>query len=124
VPASQTELVACSPTWCRVLVLGAAGGAAGIDLMRPDGSGRVRVAAGSVTAAVLDVALVDRFEVLSNAAPPNAGVTVLLHDVRTDRTVVVATEVATVQARGPVLWWSVGEEGAATWYALDLRTLA
>jgi hypothetical protein len=125
VPASNTELVTCSATWCRVVVLSAAGGAARTDLMSPDGKTRLPMAGGAITAAIPDVALLDRFEVLSLADPNPAvnGVNLLLFDAKTSRLVLVATGVATVAARGPVLWWSNGDAEAVTWYSLDLRTL-
>lgn len=68
VDATGSELVTCSPTWCRVLVLGAVGPGR-IELMRPDGTSRQRVAGGVATAAVIDVAVLDRFEVLSSPTP-------------------------------------------------------
>jgi hypothetical protein len=125
VPASNTELVTCSPTWCRVVVLAATGGAARTDLMTPDGKTRLRMAGGAITAAVPDVALVDRFEVLSMAEsnPAVNGVKLLMYDAKSKRTVSLATGVATVAARGPVVWWSTGDAEAVTFYSLDLRTL-
>jgi hypothetical protein len=57
-------MVACGPAWCRVLVIGPGGQPARTDVMRPTGADR-RVAAGNTTAGVLDVALLDRFEVLT-----------------------------------------------------------
>jgi hypothetical protein len=130
VPGSPSELVTCAPAWCRVLVLGSAGQPARTDLMRPDGTGRLRMAGGGTAAAVLDVALLDRWEILSMTAPltgdapaPAGNLKVLLFDAGADRTVVLASGVATVQARGPVVWWSTGDNEATTLHALDLRTL-
>lgn len=127
VPGDANELITCNPVWCRVLLFGSAGQAARTDLMHPDGSGRLRVAGRGVVSAVLDVALMDRFEVLSIGGPPVTGVTtrlkILLFDAAADRSVVLATDVTTIQARGSVVWWSTGENETLTWYALDLRTL-
>ena len=44
---SATELVTCSPTWCRALVI-AGDGPTRIDLMRPDGSDRRPIAGAAV----------------------------------------------------------------------------
>jgi hypothetical protein len=127
VSAAPDELVTCGATWCRVLVLGAAGTPERTDLMRPDGTGRIQLATGDTTAAVLDVALLDRFEVLSVAGgtgDATGAVTLLLFDIAAGSAVVLATGVATTQARGPIVWWSTGDNETMTWHALDLRTLS
>jgi hypothetical protein len=129
VPGSPTELVTCGVVWCRVVVLGAAGQPARTDLMRPDGSDRMRMSGGGITSAVLDVALIDRFELLSLAGSGTgdgvgSNLKLILFDVSARRSVILATGVATVQARGPVVWWSTGDGvDAVVWHALDLRTL-
>lgn len=119
------ELVNCGPVWCRVMIIGASGQPARTDVMRSDGSGRKRMAAGTISSAVLDVGLVDRFEVLAQTSASGTGaLKLLLFDIPTGRSAVLATGVATVQARGPVVWWSTGEQEAVEWFALDLRGLA
>ena len=126
VPAQSTELVGCTPTWCRALVLSATGGPARIDLMRPDGSQRQREAGGTASAAVQDVALLDRFDVLSQgeSSGPDARQQLLLYDLKSRRTVIVANDVGLVQARGGVLFWSTGQGNGLVWHALDLRALS
>jgi len=119
------ELVSCSPTWCRVLVLGD-GGPSRIDLMRPDGRDRRRIADGSATASVIDVAVLDRFEVLSLSDVQRTVTNtqqLLLYDLRRNQTMVVAEGVGTVFCRGGVLWWSTGNNETVAWHTLDLRTL-
>jgi hypothetical protein len=125
VPGETSELVTCGPVWCRVLLLGAGSQPARTDLMHPDGSARIRVAGGGITSAVLDVALVDRFEVLSQTrgTGETTSLKLILYDIRKNRSVVLADGVATVQGRGPVVWWSTGSAEAVAWFALDLRTL-
>jgi len=125
VPVTGTELISCSPAWCRSLVLSPSGGPARYDLVRPDGSQRVRVAGGTVSAAVQDVALLDRFEVVSQGgdAGPTGNQQLFVYDTRARRLVLVASGVATVLARGGLLWWSTGDNETAEWHALDLRTL-
>ncbi|GAA4696181.1 hypothetical protein [Phytohabitans rumicis] len=115
VDAAPTELATCGPAWCRVLVL-AGDGPSRIDLMRPDGSDRQQVAGGAATASVIDVALEDRFEVLSVS---ETATQLLLYDLKKKQTVVVADGVGMVLSRGGVLWWSTQD----TWHSLDLRTL-
>ncbi|GFJ80365.1 hypothetical protein [Phytohabitans houttuyneae] len=126
VPASATELATCSPAWCRVLVL-AGDGPSRIDLMRPDGTDRRRVAGGAATASVIDVALLDRFEVLSQSSgdqsAPISSQQLLLYDLKSKQVVVVADGVGIVQSRGALLWWSTGDNETTAWHTLDLRTL-
>lgn len=125
VPAGGTELVTCSPAWCRVLVL-AGDGPGRLELMRPDGADRRPVAGNGATAALVDVAVADRFEVLSLAdAQRSATGTQQLHlyDVREDRTVLVAEGVGLVLCRTDTLWWSTGDTDNTVWHTLDLRSL-
>ena len=63
VPHNPGELTQCSPVWCRVGVIGAKT-LARIDLVRPDGTDRRRMAGGDAVPIHNDVALLDRFEVL------------------------------------------------------------
>lgn len=124
VPSVATELVGCSPAWCRALVLGPDGGAARIEVMRPDGAERRRIAGGSVSAALSDVALLDRFEVLTRGRERQGGAAQLaVYDLGDAATTVVADGIGTVSARQGVLWWSTGEAQPEQWFALDLRAL-
>ncbi|MFD0741620.1 hypothetical protein ACFQ1L_06660 [Phytohabitans flavus] len=126
VDATATELATCGPAWCRVLVL-AGEGPSRIDLMRPDGGDRRRVAGGAATASVIDVALLDRFEVLSQSggdgSAPISSQQLLLYDLKEQRVVVVADGVGIVQSRGGLLWWSTGDNETTAWHTIDLRTL-
>jgi hypothetical protein len=126
VPAAQTELVTCSPAWCRVLVLSGSGGPARLDLMRSDGSDRRRMAGGQASSSTADVALLDRFEVLSQSGAGSATSSqeVLLYDAARKKTVLVAKGVGMVFARGGIVSWSTGDNESLVWHALDLRTLA
>jgi hypothetical protein len=124
VSGQPNELVNCGPAWCRVMILGASGQPARTDVMRPDGSDRKRVAAGTISSAVLDVGLVDRFEVLAQTTVSGTGtLKLMLFDIPSGRSAVLAIGAATVQARGTVVWWSTGEDEAVEWFALDLRNL-
>ncbi|SCL40479.1 hypothetical protein GA0074692_5819 [Micromonospora pallida] len=125
VPAGPDELLSCGPVWCRTL-LPAGAGPGRLDLLRPDGRDRHRVAGGNVSAALVDVAVRDRFEVLRHTEPsaPTDGTTQLrLYDVTRRRTLLVADGVGLVFCRGDVLWWSTGGRTVTGWHALDLRTL-
>lgn len=130
VPTAATEMVGCSPTWCRALIGAQSGGTTRFDLMRPDGTDRHRVAGAEASASVSDVALLDRFEVLSQGRESGAPekVQLLLYDATTRKMTLVAEGAGIVQARGWMLWWSTGAspsggEDVGEWHALDLRTI-
>jgi hypothetical protein len=111
------ELATCSPTWCRVLVLGA-DGPTRIDLMRPDGADRRRVAGGAATASLIDVAVLERFEVLDDVQQ------LFLYDLVSRKTIQIGEGIGLVSYRAGTLWWSTGTDETTVWHALDLRTLA
>ena len=125
VPHTPGELTRCSPAWCRIGIVGS-NVLVRIDLMRPDGTARRRIAGGDTSPILNDVALLDRFEVLiadSDPARATAGQRLDLYDISTGKTVTVANGVATAMAHDGLLWWSTGDEAALTWQVLDLRDL-
>jgi hypothetical protein len=125
VGSAGTELVTCSPVWCRVMVM-AGDGLARIDVMHPDGTARERIAGGAAAAAVTDVAVLDRFEVLSEAGPDTdltGAEHLLVYDLATRRTVDVADRATAAVCRGGVLWWSTGDQDTTVWHTIDLRTV-
>jgi hypothetical protein len=125
VAGTGAELITCGPVWCRVMVM-AEDGLARIDVMHPDGTARQRIAGGNARAAVTDVAVLDRFEVLSEPGP-DADLTgtegLLVYDISTRRTVDLHPAVDGAFARGGVLWWSTGDQDSIVWHTLDLRTV-
>ncbi|NUR71816.1 MAG: hypothetical protein HOU81_13415 [Hamadaea sp.] len=126
IPNQQSELVSCSSALCRVLVLGGDGGATRIDVMRTDGSQRHRAASGSVTAALVDVGLLDRWEVYSrqgSGASALARQQVLLYDVRERRTINLSDGAGQIMGRNGFVWWGSGMGDDVTWHVLDLHTL-
>ena len=125
VETAGAELATCGPVWCRVLVM-IGDGPAGIDVMHPDGSARRRIAGGGTSAAIADVAVLDRFEILSEPEPDsdltgNAGL--LIFDIATGRTVGVGAAVNGAFSRNGVLWWATGDQDSLTWHTVDLRTV-
>ena len=124
VESTGAELITCAAAWCRVLVMNG-DGLARIDLMHPDGSARRRIAGSTASAAIVDVAVLDRFEILSETGPDSdltgtAGL--LVYDIRTGRTVDISPAVDGAFSRGGVLWWATGDQDNLIWHALDLRT--
>jgi hypothetical protein len=115
----------CTPVWCRVMVQSSTG-LAHIDLMHPDGSGRRRVAGSGAVGAITDVALLNRFEILSEAQPDSdltGTERILVYDLRTSQTVDLGAGISGIFARGPVLWWPTGDQETMQWHTVDLRTV-
>jgi hypothetical protein len=125
VDARTDMLDRCGPTWCRVFVL--TGGTVRSELIRPDGSDRRRVTDDTTTAPIVDVAVLDRFEVLcgstSSLAAAIGGRRLLVYDLKASRLVRAAEAAISVLYRGGVLWWSTDTGGRTVWHTLDLRTV-
>lgn len=119
VAVQANELMACSPTWCRSVIIGSTAASTVIEMLKTDGTLRMRVATGSVAASTVDVALLDRYEVYSYGTGK-----LVLYDLVDRRMITVAKSVSQVASRGPMLWWSTGDNETIAWHALDLRTLA
>lgn len=122
VPGGQAA--ECSPAWCRVMVSDSRG-LVRIDLMRPDGTARRRIAGAGFFAATADVALLDRFEILSSAGVESdlTGTAALsVYDIRNGRTAEICPAAGGAFARAGMLWWSTGDSTATIWHSLDLRT--
>jgi hypothetical protein len=125
VGTSAAELATCNPQWCRMAVLGANNDLVRIDLQRPDGTLRHRIAGSEATPSIDDVAVLDRFVPLNTdrpgeGLPGRPGLSV--YDISADRLDLLATGVANVQAYDGMLWWSTGTDDSLFWHALDLRT--
>lgn len=118
IPVHPNELMACSSAWCRSVIIGSGEANTVIELQRTDGTGRFRSASGSVAASIVDVAVLDRFEIYSHS-----GGKLVLFDIEAKRSLVVAQRVGQVVCRGSVLWWSTGDNEAQQWHALDLNRL-
>ncbi|WP_433718075.1 hypothetical protein ACQP2Y_28315 [Actinoplanes sp. CA-051413] len=123
--ARDRAITACSPAWCRVASL-TGDGLSRIELMRPDGSDRHRIAGDTAATVIVDVAPLDRFEVLSRIGP-NSELTgnneLIAVEIATRRTVEISPDAGSVSYRDGMLWWSTGNLDAVVWHALDLRTI-
>lgn len=117
------ELMSCSATWCRSLVIGNTEASTVIELMRPDGSERVRTVTGAVSSAIADVAVLDRFEVYTRSTQGLTTTRVMLYDLKTRTLSLVTANAGRIASRGGVLWWSTGDNETLTWHAVDLRAL-
>ncbi|MEU7901319.1 hypothetical protein [Actinoplanes sp. NPDC049118] len=125
VRTTGAELATCGPLWCRVQVM-TGDGQARIDVMHPDGSARQRIAGGSASAAIADVAVLDRFEILSEPGPDsdlNGNAGLLVYDIAAARTVGIGAAVNGAFSRNGVLWWATGDQDTLVWHTVDLRTV-
>jgi hypothetical protein len=126
VVAGQAEFPECGATWCRVIVLDDAGSGR-IDLLRVDGTQRRRIAGADDGFPVTDVAVLDRFEIMTAFSPtlrPGLGRPLSIYDITRDNAVAVTANAVTVVSRGGFLWWSSGFEDRVSWSVVDLRTLS
>ncbi|SNY48508.1 hypothetical protein [Paractinoplanes atraurantiacus] len=124
--SNGTEQLTCGPVWCRAMVLGG-DVVARIDLVRPDGTDRRRIAGGAAQSAITDVAVLDRFEILAEPTSETdmtGTAALVVYDVATGRTIDVAPAADGAFSRAGMLWWSTttGSE-EITWHSLDLRTV-
>ncbi len=114
------EAIFCDPQWCRVSVTGQAELVA-IDVMRPDGSQRRRIAGPESTPTIGDATLLERYVPLTTDLTDGVGLSV--YDLQLDRSDLVARQAANVQGRGGILWWSTGAGATLVWHSLDLTAL-
>ncbi len=124
IPTEPDQQITCTPVWCRVMVSSPAG--AEIAVQRPDGRDRRRINEPGEGIATTDVALLDRFAILTapvTADPDNATLTVVLYDLATAQRVVVAPVATGVFARGTWLCWTTGDNETLSWHLLDLTSL-
>ncbi|GGJ86062.1 hypothetical protein GCM10010123_14570 [Pilimelia anulata] len=123
VSTTPTESIKCTPAWCRVGVSGP-NGLSRVDVMRPDGTGRERMA-GPVGTVMNDVAVAGRFEPFSIPEDPMTGtITLRLYDIKTKQVIEVARGAAVVESQGTMLWWALGEPGRQyTWHTADLAAV-
>ncbi len=115
------EAVVCSPVWCRISVTGE-GGLVGIDIMRPDGSQRQRIAGPEASPTIGGAALQDRYIPLATNRADGVGLSV--YDLTTGQIQLIAPRGASVGGRGSILWWSTGVGAGLIWHALDLSRLS
>ena len=120
VSIEATDVAVCDPVWCRLTVTNGQGLVA-IDVMRPDGTDRRRIAGPEATPTIGDAALLDRYVPL--AVDRSDGVGLSIVDLTTGRTHLVATRATNVAGRGGIVWWSTGVGPELTWHSLDLDRL-
>ncbi|WP_250037239.1 hypothetical protein [Paractinoplanes maris] len=120
------DVLTCGPVWCRAMVMGEET-LTRIDLVRPDGTGRRKIAGGAAQSAITDVAVLDRFEILAEPGPDTdltGAAALVVYDIATGRTVDVASDADGAFSSGGLLWWSTATaDEEITWHSLDLRTV-
>ena len=125
ISVGPADFPACGATWCRSIVIND-GGAGQVDLVRVDGTERRRIAGPDVGFPVTDVAVLDRFELLTGLDPASRAVQgrpLMIYDIARDATVTVASDAISVWCTGGFLWWSSGFEDRVSYTAIELRAL-
>jgi hypothetical protein len=125
VATSGRGVTACSPAWCRTVAFNR-DGYPQITLMRPDGSDRRVIAAGTAATVIADTAVLDRFEVFSQITANSeltGHVELLAYEIDTRSTVEISPDATDVTYRSGVLWWSTGSQDEFVRHSLDLRTV-
>jgi hypothetical protein len=123
IPAQPDQLLTCTPAWGRVY--SAQGTGVTYTDQQPDGTHAQRIGNGALVPLNTDVALLDRFEILGESTPNNAGSgqRLWLHDLTTTQTVVLddhATDVIFSRndsSGGPT------PTKPSLWHVLDLHQL-
>lgn len=95
-------------------------------MIHADGSQPHIVADAKAIPVASDVALLDRFELLSTMINGNGLVTIFklaLYDLRTGQSVLITPAATDALGSGAYIWWSTGDNETLTWQGLDLRTL-
>lgn len=125
VSGTGAEGVSCSGQWCR-FTISSSDGPVRLDLVRPDGSQRIRVAGPGTWFESLDPAMQGRYEILSQTGADLAEgeQRLLVYDI--DRATTREIEIGTsslVTNRGRYTWWLSGDIRSPVWHVLDLTAL-
>jgi hypothetical protein len=125
VAGTGAEGVSCSGQWCR-FTISSSDGPVRLDLVRPDGSQRTRVAGPGTRFEALDPAMLGRYEILSQTGGDLAQgeQRLLLYDIdqATTREIEIGTA-SLVTNRGRYTWWLSGDIRSPIWHVLDLAAL-
>ncbi|MEU4235727.1 hypothetical protein [Actinoplanes sp. NPDC026619] len=125
VPVTARGVTACSPVWCRVVSFDRKGYPQ-IELMRPDGTERRKIAGNTAATVVTDTAVLDRFELfsqLTDNSDLSGRFQLLAYDMARHTTVEISPDATDVRYRAGVLQWSTGSQDEFVRHALDLRTV-
>jgi hypothetical protein len=125
VAGTGAEGVSCTAQWCRSTI-SSSDGPVRLDLVRPDGSQRTRVAGPGIRFEALDPAMLGRYEILSQTGGDLAEgeQRLLVYDIdqATTREIEVGPA-SLVNNRGRYAWWLSGDIRSPIWHALDLTAL-
>jgi hypothetical protein len=119
------EQLTCGPTWCRAVTFGSHSDSLVVTLRRRDDSAATRVNADGEDAITVDIAVLDRFELLSAPLAVQQASTsqkLSIYDLKTDQHIPIAVTTG-LGTHGSWLWWSTGDNETRTWHLLNLATL-
>ena len=125
VAGTGAEGVACTGQWCR-FTISSTDGPVRLDLVRPGGSQRTRIAGPGTRFEALDPAMLGRYEILSQSDPslPEDQQRLLIYDIEraTTREIEIGMT-SLVTNRGEFAWWLSGDIRSPSWHVLDLKAL-
>lgn len=119
------EQLTCGLTWCRAVTDGSDSGSLVITVRGRDGSAATRVNADGEDAITVDVAVLDRFELLAAPLAVQQASTshkLAIYDLKTHQHISVAVTTG-LGTHGSWLWWSTGDDETRTWHLLNLASL-
>lgn len=125
VKAADRAVTACSPAWCQSVSFDR-DGYPKIEIFRPDGRERRKIADGTAATVIPDAAVLDRFEIFSQITANSeltGNVQLLAYDLTTRSTVEISPDAGQVTYRNGVLAWTTGSQDSFVRHALDLRTV-
>lgn len=128
VPATEDQILACAPPWCRVTTLTPDWQVLERGVMRVDGTGYQVVNQFDTRYSVNEIPmLLGRFEVLGEiGSGVRAPDQLWLYDVPASRSVLLTNLYSRSFGSSPdgLIWWSSGDNEALRWHVVDLRTLS
>jgi hypothetical protein len=109
------QRMTCGSTWCL------ASGDPGVEVLRPDGSDPHQIGGSDARPVTAAVTLVDRYVPMLISG--DAGQRLMLYDLGTRQSALVARDVTDTATDGRYLWWATGDHETLSWHGVDVSAL-